>query len=509
MTGRLLKRSILGLLASSFLVGTAMAAELRIGLQEDPDRLDPDLARTFVGRIVFSSLCDKLVEITPELEYVPQLATSWSWSEDGQVLAFELREGVVFHDGEPFDAEAAKFNIERSLNLPGSNRASEIRPVARVEVTGPHRIELHLSAPFAPLIAALSDRAGMMLSPKAAQEADGAGREFAAAPVCSGPFRFVERVAQDRIVLERFADYWDAERIAVDRVVFLPIPDQSVRLANLQSGDLDIIERAPTQDLQTIEADPNLDLVAVTSLGYQGITVNLNNGPRAQNPLGQDPRVREALELAIDRNALNEVAFSGAYVPGNQPVSPENPFYAKSLPIPERDVARAKALLAEAGHERVGFELMIANNPEQQRVGEIVQAMAAEAGFDIRLQAMEFAAALDRQTQGDFEAFLIGWSGRTDPDGNIHIFTETNGALNDGKYSSAEVDELLNAARLESDLEKRKELYAQAMAIFVGQDRPRIYLYHQRWFYGVRDRIDGFVAYPDGLIRPQDITKAG
>lgn len=495
------------LAASTLFAGAVGAAELRIGLQEDPDKLDPTVARTFVGRIVFASLCDKLVDISPKLDFVPQLATAWSLSDDGRVLTFQLRPGVRFHDGTPLDAAAVVASLERHRTMKGSNRASEIRPVQKVLATGPLEVRLELDRPFAPLLSQLSDRAGMILSPTALAKAEAEGKDFALAPVCAGPFRFKERVAQDRIVLDRFEDYWNKDKIKLDRITFLPIPDQSVRLANLQSGDLDLIERVAPQDLDTVRKDPRLELVAIGSLGYQGITFNLGNGRRSQTPIGQKRELREAFELALDRHVLNEVAFQGAHLVGNQPVSPENPFYHRGLPVPARDVAKARALVKAAGFERVPVELMIPNNPEAQRVGEIVQAMTGEAGFDVKLLAIEFAAALDRQTKGDFEAFLIGWSGRTDPDGNIHVFTETNGALNDGKYSNPEVDRLLNEARGAADPAVRKELYAKAFEIFVGRDRPRIYLYHQRWLYAHKKSVQGFTPYPDGLIRPQGIVK--
>jgi peptide/nickel transport system substrate-binding protein len=482
--------------------GAASAQDLRIGLQEDPDALDPDLARTFVGRIVFASLCDKLIDIDPDLNFVPMLATEWSWSDDGLALTMELRDDVVFHDGEPFNAEAAKVNIERSLNLPGSTRRSEISEVESVDVLDDYTVRLNLAEPFSPLLAALSDRAGMMISPKAAEEA---GEDFANDPVCSGPFRFVERVAQDRIVLERFEDYYRADEIHFDSVTFLPIPDTTVRLASLQSGDLHLIERVAASDLSTVEQAPDLRLEQATELGYIGITTNLNNTERANNPLGQDPRVREALELAIDRNALNQVAFEGNFLPGNQPVSPENPYYIKSMPMAERDVERARALLQEAGHERVSVEFMVANDPVQMRVAQVIQAMAGEVGFDLQIDATEFASALNRQTAGDFEAFLIGWSGRVDPDGNIHLFAHTDGALNDGKYSNPEVDAALDAARRTGDFEERYTYYEEAAEHYLA-DRPRIYLYHRKWFWGLTDRLEGFVPYPDGMIRPQGMS---
>src|SRR4029453_18821214 len=147
-----------------------------------------------------------LIDIDEKLTMVPQLATSWDWSADNKALTMKIRPGVTFHDGEKLDAAAVKFNLERHKNLPGSNRRGELAPLAGVAVIDPMTVKLNLSAPFSPLLAALADRAGMMVSPKAAQAA---GQNFGVKPVCSGPFRFVERVAQDRMVFERYAQYWD------------------------------------------------------------------------------------------------------------------------------------------------------------------------------------------------------------------------------------------------------------------------------------------------------------
>src|ERR1700746_918360 len=208
--------AVLPLVASAF----AQAQTLRFGLAEDPDILDPTLARTFVGRVVFASLCDKLFDIDEKLAIVPQLATSYQWSADNKALTLKLRQGVTFHDGEKFDAAAVKYNIERHKNMAGSNRRGELAPISSVDVIDAATVRLNLSAPFAPLLAQLADRAGMMVSPKAAQSE---GEKFGAKPVCSGPFRFVERVAQDRIVVERYLNYWNKGEIPVDKIVYLPI----------------------------------------------------------------------------------------------------------------------------------------------------------------------------------------------------------------------------------------------------------------------------------------------
>ena len=337
----------LTLLATTLCAGAASAqTTLRIGLAEDPDILDPTMARTYVGRIVFASLCDKLVDISPQLDIVPQLATEWQWVDDNKGLVIKLRAGVKFHDGEPMDAAAVKFSLERHLTMPGSNRKAEISAVKSIEIIDDHTVKLVLDKPFAPLLAQLSDRAGMIVSPKAAQAA---GDKFGEHPVCAGPFKFTERVAQDRIVLDRFADYWNKDAIHFDRVTFLPITDSTVRLSNVQSGQLDLIERLAATDLDAARKDARLKVATITSLAYNGITTNTGNGERAKNPLGQDKRVREALELSIDRGALNQVVFNGEFTPGNQWQEPNSPWYVKGMPIPARDVAKAKALLAAAG----------------------------------------------------------------------------------------------------------------------------------------------------------------
>src|SRR4029077_19562545 len=183
-------------------------------------------------------------------------------------------------------------------------------------------------------------------------------------PVCAGAYKFTERVAQDRIVLDRFADYWNKSAIHFDRIVFLPIIDATVRLANVQSGGLELLERAAATDVDTVKKDARLKFADITGLGYTGITANLDNGPRAKNPFGQDARVRQALELSIDRTALNQVVFNGLFQPGNQWVPPNNPYYVKGMPAPPRDVAKAKALLAAAGAPNPTVSLMVPTEPE-------------------------------------------------------------------------------------------------------------------------------------------------
>ena len=304
-------RTVTGLATAFLMLSASLASAqttLRIGLAEDPDILDPSLARTYVGRIVFASFCDKLFDIDEKLNIVPQLALSHETSEHGKEVIIKLRPNVKFNDGEPFDAEAAKFSLERHLTLPTSFRKPELAALDRVEVVDPLTIRLALKAPFSPLISQLTDRAGMMVSPKAAKEA---GDKFGLKPVCAGPYKFVERVQQDRIVVEKFADYWTKQNIHIDRITYLPIVDATVRLANLKSGGLDMLERLAATDIKDVRADNRLKLNSMPDLFYQGLTINVANGDKAKNPLGQHAKVRQALSLALDREAINQVVFNG------------------------------------------------------------------------------------------------------------------------------------------------------------------------------------------------------
>jgi peptide/nickel transport system substrate-binding protein len=504
-----MRQLLLSVLAVTLMGGAAVAqtapqTTLRIALREDPDALDPTLARTYVSRIVFAGLCDKLFDINEKLETVPQLALSYAWATPTE-LVIKLRPGVLFHDGETMDAAAVKYSLERHLTMQGSFRRSEISAMDHVDVVDPLTVKIVLKAPSSPFLAQLTDRAGMIVSPKAA-EAE--GKDFGLKPVCAGPFRFVERVPQDRIVLERFPQYWNAGAIHLDRVTYQPIPDSSVRLANLQAGGIDLSEYIVPTDVEAVQKNPRLKMAMGDSLGYQTIAFNVANGPRAKAPIGADARVRRALQLSIDKEALVQVVYNGLYATTSQAVSPSSPFYDPALKPQPRDVAKAKALLKEAGVTLpVLVQLTVPNNPDLRQAGEIIQSMAAEAGFDVKLTAAEYASALNASSRGEFEAFLTAWSGRVDPDGNLFSFLHSGGALNDGKYSNPDADALLQKARDVADVAARRAIYADFWTI-EARDLPIMYLWQQKNLVGMSAKVSGFVQVPDGMIRLQGVTLA-
>lgn len=499
-----MRRLLLALLAAA-LAGPALAqATLTIALREDPDVLDPTLGSSYVGRIVYAAMCDKLIDIDAKLNFVPQLATGWEW-QDPTHLVLHLRDGVLFQDGTKFDAEAVKYKVTRDQTLKGSMRAGEVNMIDHVDVVDPLTVRLVLKSPSAPLLSMLADRAGIMISPKAAEAA---GVEFGSHPVCAGPYAFESRVAQDSIVLKRFPGYWDAGNYHFDRVVYRPLPNASIRVANLRAGSIDLSEQVLPTDVPAIRRDPNLKLAIGEGLAYSGININLANGPAAQTAIGQSALVRHAFELALDRTTINQVVYDGLYTPTAQANPPASPFFDPAVQPPPRDVEAAKALLKQAGvTPPVPVVLTVTNGPDQQQVAEIIQAMAGEAGFDIKLKVMEFASSLQAGYSGDFQAYMIAWSGRVDPDGNTWQLLHTRGIFNYGKWSNKDADAALDAARTVADVDRRRALYARFWQA-ERQDLPLIYLWTTKNVVAMKKGLEGFEQVPDGLIRLRGVRFA-
>jgi peptide/nickel transport system substrate-binding protein len=302
------------------------------------------------------------------------------------------------------------------------------------------------------------------------------------------------------MVFEKFADYWNKDNVFIDRIVYQPIVDATVRLANLKSGSLDLIERVLATDIKDVRADPNLVLSTAPGLGYVGLTININND-KNKGPLSQSEKVRQALDLSIDREALNQAVFNGEFTPGNQWVSPQHPFYQKAFPVRPRNLDKAKALLKEAGISLpITVDMMVTKGAENEAVAQVIQSMAAEAGFDLKIRLIEFATSFKDAQAGNFQVFQIGWSGRIDPDGNSYIFLHTGAPQDDGGYTNPAADKLLDDGRLTSDPAQRKAIYEKLTGIILN-DEPIIYLYHGTLLIAHTKKLEGYRQMPDGLVR--------
>jgi peptide/nickel transport system substrate-binding protein len=508
--GALLVLAVTGLLATGAAGSVSADAKaggtLTIALAEDPDALDPTLARTFVGRMVFLHMCEKLYDLNAKLEIVPQLAAAMpTLSADKKTMTIRIRRGIRFNDGTPLTAQAVKISLDRHRLLRGSARASEISPITSVETVGNNAVRLRMNARFSPLTAQLADRAGMIMSPK---QLDALGERFATSPVCVGAFRFVSRTAADRIVIDKSPFYYARNKVKLNRIVFRIITDTSARAANLRSHDIDVLDRIASTDLPAIQRDKSLRVIKATGIGYQGISINVGNKSGIGKPfenvgtaLASKQFIRQAFELSLDRNTINRVVFGGTVVPGCLPVPRASPYYDASIKCPARNLSRARQLLQRAGAQTpVPVRLMIGTDQVAARLGQVIQSMASEAGFRVELAPTEFVTALRRQDQGNYDAFAVGWSGRVDPDGNIYQFVHSKGSLNNLGWGSPRMDLLLDNARKAATPAARKKLYSSAFKILRSQ-LPLIYLWHPVNRHGVTGTVKGVQTYGDGLIR--------
>jgi peptide/nickel transport system substrate-binding protein len=254
-----------------------------------------------------------------------------------------------------------------------------------------------------------------------------------------------------------------------------------------------------------MKADPKLKVLTLPDLGYMGITVNVGKGEPAKAAFA-NLKIRQALAAAIDRKAINDVVFNGEALPGNQWINPTNAYYQTKYPVPDRNLAKAKALMQEAGVKTpLAIDFMVPNNPETRQAAEVIQAMAAEAGFDMKIRVTEFATSLKEAEDGRYQAYMLNWSGRADPDGNIYIFHKTGGPQNYGGYSDPEADALLDEGRTKNDPAERKAIYEKLAGKLLSEGSI-IYIYHRPVIIAYNTKVSGYRQLPDGLIRLQGVA---
>lgn len=478
-----------------------------VALSAEPDKLDPTLSRSLYSRYIFNAMCQKLYDTDQSSTIVPQLATALpTTSPDGLTVTIPVRTDAKFSDGTPMDAAAVKATFDRNLTLAGSGRKSELGPITGVAAPDPKTVVVTLSKPFAPLTAALTDRAGMVLNPAVTAAL---GVNFANAPSCVGPFKFANRVPQNSIDLVKDPNYYDAAKVHLDSLSYRIITDSNIRAANLRSGDIQVADSVSTQDVDQLRSDPKLTVLQSSSLGYQGVTVNVGNTAGVGKPVGavdtpiaKDPRVRQAFELSIDREALVKVVFNGLNSPACSPIAPRTELSSDAAQAcTPHDPAKAKQLLADAGVTTpLAVSILTSNNPDSLRLAQALQAMVKEGGFDLTIKPVEYASLLDQQDRGDFVALQLGWSGRVDPDANTTNFFGTGGSNNVAGYSNPAMDTLLTKARQTTDTAQRKDLYGQVVTK-LHADVPLVYLYRQANLTGVGPTAKGVQVYPDGVIR--------
>ncbi|HEV2358410.1 MAG TPA: ABC transporter substrate-binding protein [bacterium] len=492
---------VAGLIAAASAQGGRRGGTLTAAIDRDPPTMDPHRSGSAVDRQVYQNLYDKLVDTDARLAIVPMLATSWAISPDGKAVTFKLRPSVKFQDGTPFNADAVKYNFDRmkfDSTFP-SNRRSELGPMAGVTVVDPSTVRIILEQPYSPLLYVLTDRAGMMVSPAAAQKE---GLNYALHPVGTGPFSFVEKVPQDHITLQRNPDYWGKGLPYLERVVFREITDDNARVANLKSGDAQIINIVPAAQVQALAkeaAQPGsrFRLIEAGAMAWTALPLNTTKPP-FDNKL-----LRQAFNATINREAIANVVLQKAVYPAYSFFPNGTPAYDPTWKLPPANVGLARAKLKEAGRpDGFEFTLLILPGGQRQAVGQAIQAMAAEAGIRVKLQVVEEGAIIDAISHLTHQAALSEWSGRPDPDFDIYPFTTKSGigSFNYAGYVNPKLETALDAARYLSNMSQRRRAYGEATKI-LADDMPYVWLYFPKEYKLVSTRVGGFVDQPDGMMR--------
>jgi peptide/nickel transport system substrate-binding protein len=511
------RREVLrGAVASAALVPVALSAPLvmpalaqntprkggtlRVGFYIEAATMDPHYSGSKIDRQVYHNIYEPLVTLDVKLGIRPGLAESWQQPEP-KVLVFKLRRGVKFHDGTDFNAEVVKFNFNRMKTEAKSVRKGEVASIDTVDVVDPYTVRLNLKRPDAALLATLTDRAGMMVSPKVAQER-GAELERNAKGAGTGPFEFVEWVKDAHIILKRNDSYWNKQGGPyLDRIRYRPIPDDTVKLQSLQSGEIDVMDYVQPRDVAAVKADKNVVVVDVPSLADFAYQLNHTKPPFDSKPL------RQAVAYALDLAQIVKGVWLNVGVPANGPIPPTSWAYDSTIPYIKRDLAKAKAKLAEAGKPGgFAFTMTTNNIPINVQEAEVIQAQLAEAGITMKIKLVDSATLISDGNNKNFEMISYQWSGRPDPDGNTFQFYKTTPgtSLNWSGISNPKIDALLDKTREVSAQPERKKLYSELVRL-LQEELPMVFIVHPIEPKAFSPKVQGYEPIPDGMMRFKDV----
>jgi peptide/nickel transport system substrate-binding protein len=396
-----------------------------------------------------------LVQLTKDAVPEPGLAESWEYSDDGLTLTMALREGVTFQDGEPFNAEAAKANLERAKTMEGSTVSGALAKIGTVDAVDDMTLQINLSEPDAALLAQLATFPGMMISPAAFDKAD-----LDVMPVGAGPYRVVEHRPNDLIVYERVEDYWNPDAQGSARIEIRVVPDANARFNSLRTGEADAGVLLSTALFKQAADTDGLVAEPTTLLSFEALYMN-----RTRSELGNE-LARKAIMHAIDREALVAAVLGGLGEPQLQPFPPE--YYAYNPDLPEEltyqyDPDKARELLAEAGLED-GFTFQILYPAYNEPAATAVQAMLAEVGITAQIEAVEPAAIAERfYVQQDGDAMLSSVSGQPDPQVLFQYRYMPDGRGNPGGHTTPEFEALFNDISVTVDPDEREALIHDAV----------------------------------------------
>ncbi|OKH86357.1 ABC transporter substrate-binding protein [Thalassospira sp. TSL5-1] len=508
------------LTVSAFSAGTADAQTppgvLLVGQIAEPKSLDPAADTAVNDFRILVNMYDGLVRYKDgTLEVEPDLAKSWTISDDGKVYTFKLREGVTFHDGTPFNAEAVKYNFDRMLDEKHPQHDTGPFPLAfffsaidKIDVVDDLTVTFTLKEPYAPFLSNLAYPTGLMVSPTAVKKY---GKDFGRHPVGTGPFKFEEWESNSKVVVTRNDDYWDGAP-KLDAVVFRPITDANTRIAELMAGGIDLMVEVPPDNLGQLESDANFTVYQQAGPHLWFLILNTKDGPF------KDKRVRQAINYAINKKALVDNVLQGTADIAAGPTPPAFAWaYDKSLQPYPYDVEKAKKLIDEAGAsgKEVTFYVTEGGSGMLDPIpmGAAIQADLAKVGLKVKIETYEwntFLGKVNPGLEGKADMAEMAWM-TNDPDTLPYLALRTDawpdkGGFNSGYYSNPKVDELLEKARTSTDQNERAKLYREMQQI-VHDDAPWAFIANWKQNAVTSAAVKGFKLQPSFFLLLKDVSK--
>ncbi len=482
--------------ATGLASGAAAQGTIRVAVGTTLNQLDP--AKTTIGDeyIYVHLVFNGLTRIDRDLTTKPDLAVSWTASEDLKEWTFKLREGVKFHHGRTLDADDVVATVRRILDpATGSRARANLTMVEKVEAVDPLTVKFTLNIPYAGFPDIFGER---QLRIVAKDRADALSTQ----PVGTGPFRFVSWAPGDRMELAKNPDYFEQGLPKVDAVTMRIIPEAAARLAALESGSVDILWNLPYESVDKFKNHPNVRADSVATATWDGVILNNERAPF------NDIRVRQALAATIDKEAIVELAIFGQGAPTHSPIPPSHPYFNKTLTFAKPDIARAKKLLAEAGHPN-GFDvtMQVPQEREQRvRLGVAVRDMARAAGIRINIERVPFASYA-AQVAGKAQMYVDGYFARPTIDTALYPFYHSAGSWNRQLwlYKNEKVDELLDVARKTNEEAKRKQIFDEFQKI-ADETVTSIIPYSAAHVNGVRKEVEGFRSTPMQWLELKEVT---
>ncbi|BCX04281.1 MAG: diguanylate phosphodiesterase [Candidatus Roseilinea sp.] len=463
---------------------------LRVGTNQDAVGFDPHLTNATASYRILENIYSSLLRFKPNLEIEGDLAESYR-AIDPTTWEFKLRKGVKFHSGKPLTSADVKYSLERIKDPEvKSPRSSQLAPIVAIETPDDYTVIIKTEKPFAPLLAVLADRTIAIVN-KDFVEANGGKLDNVADG--TGPFKLKEWVPNTRTVLEKNPDYFIPGQPLLDQVIYQPIPDDTARSTAVRTGTVDFIEYAPPKDLELLRSDGNIVITGEGNNNVRFLAFNTTVKPF------DNPKVRQAIAWAVDREAVLQAAVNGAGTPLY--AGPFLPSFWPGLqePVYKRDLEKAKQLLAEAGYPD-GFTAKLKNTPTYSFLGNAgiaVQEQLKEIGINLEIESLEWSVFLKDYLGKNFEAVVSGYSGFADPHTPLDGTYVTGRQNNFMSYSNPKFDELVAQGAQETDQAKRAEIYREAQRILL-EDSPMVFLYAANEYEAMQSYVKGYVHYLNG-----------